>query len=456
MKISEILKELNESNSSNHKLAVLKKYKDNELLARVLKMTYCKVHYTYGMSLKAVLNYEQKMLFSGLPREPLTLEDVLSYLEEYICARKITGFLALSRVVHAMRDLKTDERDIIEKIINRDLKINVGRTQINKVFKGLIVKPSYMRCGVYGDKTAKHISYPAMLNLKADGTYREFTVLDGNVTCVSRSGESYEYPAIFEAMSRLTNGIYFGELTVVIDGAVIERSKGNGLINSDNPPHDNIHLDLWDMVTFKEYTQSKLKDKKNPNTETYKERFYNLKDEIEGLSFNRINVIEHSIVNSLSEALKITSKWMSAGLEGSVLKDMTKNIFKDGTSNYQLKLKLKVSAEMRIVGFNDGKVGTKREGKVGSIIFSNDETTIKGSTSGFSDAQCDYFTENQQDLLGKIIEVEFNDLSKSDKNDYYAFSHPRFVEVRDDKDETDTLEKVFELREMALNLGGDK
>jgi hypothetical protein len=49
--------------------------------------------------------------------------------------------------------------------------------------------------------------------------------------------------------------------------------------------------------------------------------------------------------------------------------------------------------------------------------------------------------------------VQFNDLTKAEGNDYYALSHPRYIEIRNDKDETDTLEKVLSLREMAMELG---
>ena len=52
-------------------------------------------------------------------------------------------------------------------------------------------------------------------------------------------------------------------------------------------------------------------------------------------------------------------------------------------------------------------------------------------------------------MIGRIISVEFNDIVKSENNDYYALSHPAFIEIRNDKDETDTLEKVIQLRDMA-------
>ena len=48
--------------------------------------------------------------------------------------------------------------------------------------------------------------------------------------------------------------------------------------------------------------------------------------------------------------------------------------------------------------------------------------------------------------------VQFNDLTKSRDNDYYALSHPRFICFRDDKNCTDTLERVQEMKEMAMSL----
>jgi hypothetical protein len=48
--------------------------------------------------------------------------------------------------------------------------------------------------------------------------------------------------------------------------------------------------------------------------------------------------------------------------------------------------------------------------------------------------------------------VQFNDITKGRDNDYYALSHPRHIEIRTDKTETDTYERILELKEMAMNL----
>lgn len=440
--VHEIIAELNESNSTNHKLAVLKKYQDHERLKQVLQMTYDQVAFTYGMSL------EQIEKFPVQETQTMSLEIAMASLLHNFCTRKVTGHAALQLASNIIGSLSEQDANLLKKIINRDLRINAGSTLINKVFPGLITKPVYMRCDVYNSKTAKNIAFPAIVQLKADGTYREITVDSGNVSARSRSGENYDYPVLFDAFREYPDGVYVGELTV---RGIPDRAKGNGLINSDEPPHDDIVIQLWDYITIDEYKQAGLKDKKNPNKTTYNERW----NALNAIEFTRpsknIEMIPAFNVDTLKEALEACSSWMNDGYEGAILKDLNA-VFKDGTSKQQLKLKLQIDAEMRITGFTEGSKGTKREGKIGAIEFANDEGTIKGRTSGFSDEQLDYFTNHQNELLNKIMTVQFNDLTKAEGNDYYALSHPRFIEIRDDKDETDTLEKVLALREMAMEL----
>ena len=446
--ILEILEEINESNSTNYKISVLKKHADNKILQTLLKMTYDTVAYNYYITMKNV----------EVPTEYCNSEDLewaLEMLDAKLSSREVTGNAAREELEYILSELSEADAKVIQKVIDRDLKLNIGRTQINKVWKDLVVKPVYCRCDTYGEKTKKNISFPAMVQLKADGTYREFHVRDGKVTANSRSGEQYDYPIIFEQMVDYPNGHYTGELTV---RGIADRAEGNGLINSSNPPHEDIILELWDYITEDEYKIAGLKDRKNPCVVPYNERFKALLATVTGdvypesnLDDTNIKLIPHVMVDNISEALKVCSGWMSEGYEGAILKD-TSMVFKDGTSKHQLKLKLEIDLEVRCTGFLDGKKGTKREATFGGMLFENDEGTIKGSTSGFTDKQLEDFNSRREELIGKVFTVQFNDLTKGRDNDYHALSHPRFIEFRDDKDETDTLEKAFKLKEMSMEL----
>lgn len=442
--IFNIICELNKENGSNYKMSVLKKYQDNQILKTVLKMTYDHVVFNYGVGKTTLEKIDHDNLIEHSCN--LSVENLLDILENEFSTREVTGNAAITKLQEMLSNTGTDNRWLLQKIIERDLRINLGKTQINKVFKGLITKPIYMRCDTYNKKTSKNISYPAIIQLKADGTYREFSVQNGVVLAQSRSGEKYEYPVIAEEMKNYTDGIYTGELTVK---GISDRAEGNGLINSSNPPHDDIILELWDFISHAEYVQAGAKDKKNPPTTPYLTRWNCLNNEVK--SSENVKTIPFKIVENLKEALQQTSEWMTAGFEGGVLKDFGM-IFKDGTSKQQLKLKLIISLEMRCTGTKDGTKGTKREGKVGAILFENDEGTIKGACSGFTDKQMDEFTAIRNELPERIMEVECNDITKGRNNDYHALSHPRFIEWRDDKDETDTLEKAFKLKEMAMEL----
>ena len=433
--LKDILNELNESNSSNYKLDILKKYKDNSELKKLLELTYNRNKYNFNVSKNCIIKDNPSILESNGSK---TVDELLSALE-ILGGGTIRGNEAHQFVCNHLKCLDNDNKEIFLNVLGRDLKIGLNVKSINKVFKNLIPKPNYMRCAVLSEKTLKKINFPAFIQLKMDGTYREIHVADGQVSGKTRSGEEYFNPVLFKEMENFPNGFYTGELT--IEGE--SRFTGNGLINSLNPPYEKITFTVWDYLTDEDY----LEKSKTP----YYSRFESLSDIIEKHKSNRVKLVPNHEVNSIDEALKYVSDWMEQGLEGGVLKDKN-NVFKNGTSGTQLKIKLKVDAEMRITGFTDGTIGTKREGKIGAIQFSNDEGTIKGQCSGFSDEELDLFTKNKDNLIGRIISVEFNDIVKSENNDYYALSHPAFIEIRNDKDETDTLEKVIQLRDMAKGL----
>jgi len=440
--IHEIINEINKSNSTNYKISVLKKHKYNILLQNVLKMTYDTVVYNYGVSIKQIAKFEKNADLE------INLEQSLEFIVENLCSRVLTGHNALQFASNMINNLKEEDSDILKKIINRDLRINIGKTQINKIWKDLITKPCYMRCGVYSDKTAKHINFPSILQKKSDGTFREFHIHNNHVTSRSRSGESYDYPIIFEIMSNYPDGVYVGELTI---NGISDRAKGNGLINSDNPPMDDIIVELWDYITLSEYAQAGKKDRKNPCITTYETRWGNLKKIISGSECKNIQLIDSCIVNNIQEALQKTSKYMNDGFEGAVLKDLN-CVFKDGTSNQTLKLKIVFSIEVRVIGFLEGKVGTKRENTFGSLIYSTDDKLIQGRVSGFNDSMLNIINKDRENFIGKIMEINGNDITKSENSEIWAISHPRFIEFRNDKDETDTLERCFEMKEMSMNL----
>lgn len=433
--LKDILNELNESNSSNYKLDVLKKYKDNSELKKLLELTYNRNKYNFNVSKNCIIKDNPILESNGSK----TVDELLSALE-ILGEGTIRGNEAHRFVCNHLKCLDNDNKEIFLNVLGRDLKIGLNVKSINKVFKNLIPKPNYMRCAVLSEKTLKKIKFPAFIQLKMDGTYREIHVADGQVSGKTRSGEEYFNPVLFKEMENFPNGFYTGELT--IEGE--SRFTGNGLINSLNPPYEKITFTVWDYLTDEDY----LEKSKTP----YYSRFESLSDIIEKHKSNRVKLVPNHEVNSIDEALKYVSDWMEQGLEGGVLKDKN-NVFKNGTSGTQLKIKLKVDADLRVVGFLKGTKGTKYENKNKVIVYQTDDGKIKGQCSGMTDDIVEEVTNNPEKYIGKIVAVQFNDLVKAEGHEYFALSHPRFIEFRiGEKDTSDTFERIVELRDMSKGL----
>jgi len=216
----------------------------------------------------------------------------------------------------------------------------------------------------------------------------------------------------------------------------------------------NIVYTVWDMIPVQEYAMDKDQIKaatKAGTMSVYEDRFSMLIDVLEKHKPANVELIEFKIVISMKEAYEHFQEITERGDEGTVIKahDM---VWKDGTSKQQLKVKLVIDAEVRLVGFLEGTKGTKREATFGSMIFETDDGMIKGRTSGFNDEQLVDYNSRREELIGKVFTVEFNDITKGRSNDHYAFSHPRFIEFRDDKDTTDSIERVLESKEMAMDM----
>ena len=52
------------------------------------------------------------------------------------------------------------------------------------------------------------------------------------------------------------------------------------------------------------------------------------------------------------------------------------------------------------------------------------------------------FDEVKKDFLGKIVEVKYNDIIKSKGKEEISLFLPRFIKIRDDKDQANSIEEI--------------
>ena len=119
-------------------------------------------------------------------------------------------------------------------------------------------------------------------------------------------------------------------------------------------------------------------------------------------------------------------------------------------SKDQVKFKLEVDVDLKIVGFRDGTDGKRTAATFGSVICQTSDGLLEVAVSGFKREMELYLHENRDSVMHKIMCVKANEVSKpSESNELHSLFHPRFVELRDDKYEADTLQDVIDQFEAA-------
>ena len=467
MTIKQIFDEIASTSGNNDKIAVLSKYQDNDLLKRVLYMANSK---RVKFFIKRVPDYPKVETEEGL----IGLNHALDQLSQ-ITERKVTGGDAIALLETLLSSLTLDNAYILERIIEKDCKIGMGTTFMNKVFKNLIEETPYMGAVSFDEKKARKLfdkGAKAYSQVKMDGRYCNETIHNGEVYLESRQGEPtiVTGAAFLKELALLNDVVLNGELTM--DG--VPRYESNGIIASiidilgkrDSRTADEnakkvsvfedkhgkledalakIRYTVWDMITLDEYNAASSKTPYNIRLEN-----------LEGVLFgnehvsNMVSIIENREVNTFEEAMEHFKEMLGRGEEGTILKAQTGE-WKDGKPTWQIKLKLELTLDLVITGFNYGTKGTKNENVVSSLNAETSCGKLKTRPQGLKEDLMKEITENQDKLLGTIIEVKCSGLS-FDNTGAYSLLYPAFKHFRDDKGVANSLEECIDIQNAALGL----
>lgn len=455
MAIKNILDEISSEPSTNKKIEILTKYKDNDLLKRVLYLAYSKRVKFY---IKQLPDYTYNQ-FQDIP----SLEYHLNSLSK-LSNREVTGNDAVALLTYILSASIPDDAYVIERIISKDLKIGMGSTNINKVFGDFIEDTPYMGAKSFSEKLAKEIvKRHAYSQTKMDGRYANAIIEDGTVTFESRSGEPnyLDGSAVSKELSSFENIVLNGEFT--IDGC--DRYTSNGIIASlisigekkangedvtkktieFEKEHgktyqsalDSIVYTVWDAITLEEYTAFYSKT-------PYNIRLHKVSALVKGSK--NVRLVETTIVNTYSEAINDFQAKLAAGLEGTILKAHD-GVWKDGKPNHQCKMKLSMDVDLKIVGYNFGTKGTKNESVISSLIVESSCGRVRTQPTNMTEKVMKHITENKDKLIGSILECKCSGLSK-DRDGNYSLLYPNYKELRTDKTTCDSLESIIEIENM--------
>ena len=138
---------------------------------------------------------------------------------------------------------------------------------------------------------------------------------------------------------------------------------------------------------------------------------------------------DKNVINSLLDDIT------KAGGEG-VMINLAESPYECKRSKGLLKVKKMQTADVRVIGIEEGT--GKNKGKVGALkiefIGPDGKTYPNDVGSGLTDEDREYFWNNQDRIIGKIIEIKYFEISNN-QNGTYGLRFPIFKWVREDKDE---------------------
>jgi hypothetical protein len=467
MTIKEIFDSIANEPSTKQKKVLLGQHTDNELLKQVL----------YNC-LSGRVNFYIKQISEYTPAiEPkISLEESVDMLKN-LSNRTYTGNAGRNYLKEILESSSADNAYIIERMVDKDPKIGMNKRSVDKVIKGLIEITPYMGAQPFSEKKARKLfkdNNILFADVKADGCYNNGKVVDGIVTNESRQGEVVNLGPLSgftQELKKFPNGVLNGELTI----PGYQRTTANGIINS-----------LCDYVinkderTEKENTQKVAKFIKENNATMeeiipqiiytvwdwidtdvyenagegaivpYEERWNELKRIYKEVNPQFIKLIEKKEVSTYEEAMKYLAEKLEEKEEGIVLK--TKDgVWCNKKPSYQLKLKLEFEVEMRIVGFNKGKKGTKNENWYSSLQVESEDGIMKVEPGGMKESIMKDITENCEKYLNTIVTVKANGLTLNKQGGRSLF-HPRVVAFRHDKEVANTIDEIKSVELMAMGL----
>lgn len=364
------------------------------------------------------------------------IQDLLHYFDEHNTGTDediaYVQFFA-DRIANTYPNVYDDIYNFVRAVVTKKLRLGVDYTTANKIYGKDFIKKKEIMLGT----SIEHCNIPEgewfSISQKLNGT-RCFYY---NGQLYSRQGKVFsglehivsDLAALSQALGKGVNDlVYDGELLLkdLSAGDSASFQISTGIANSKQEDKSMLRLVIFDCITKEEF-ENQLE------TELYSVRsnlLNNINKIIVDTSLKNIGVVpifyqgtdQTNIWRLLDYAEAKDMEGLMINLDTSYEYKRTKNL---------IKVKKFYSMDLPVVRVDRGTGRNKdRLGKV-YVDFKGNEV---GVGSGFSDEQRDYFWNNPEEILNKIIEVKYKEETKN-KDGTESLQFPVFVRIRDDKSE---------------------
>jgi DNA ligase-1 len=336
----------------------------------------------------------------------------------------------------------TELRKNLMKILTKRMNIGIGAKLINKaVGKELIPDPSLMLA------TDDHQTIEAWNKIYCEEKYdgvrvialykngelsyftRAFNELDAACfpkitfdlkTCMINSGLKGDW--FFDGeLTDLNRKSVSGKVTQILKGTVDEKIESGMLFNV---------FDFEEAVTLE----------KGKGVIEYTTRRSTLENVLKHLDQKSpVKLAQMWELDDSTAVSVVYKEIVKIGGEGVICKN--DSVYECKRSKSWVKFKEVSDCDLEITGWYPGE--GKREGMIGGFIMSDSSKTMTVRVgAGFSDLDLKTLSKDPDSHIGKIAAVQYN-VTITDKHGNRSLFLPRFIEVRNDKDQADNLSPLF-------------
>lgn len=420
--VIKIFKQLQNTRSLNDKKLIIYKNKNDELFKKCL-VFLLDSNITTGISTK---KWDKIEVSSTWESDVDEFDKLLDYITKNNSGRDNDIIMCKAWCKNQPEEVQ----EFAKQIITKKFRLGCDKKVVNSVIPRLIpswdVQQAFPMSDANMPKKNEWFALSQKLNGNNAGYYK------GKL--ISRQGKAFSgLDHIIEDIQKIPdydNFFFNGELIRKNIDNLSDNDNfqlGTGIINSDNSDKSCIQFEIYEMIPVEEFEKGESKYKYKDRKQKY---LIPLSDAISEKELDSLKVVpfvyEGTDISVIEPLLNEANK---KGWEGLMLNKNT--VWKNKRNNGILKVKSFKHADILCTGVVEGD--GKYKGTLG-LIKCDYKGYELGVGSGFTDYQRNFFWNNPDEIVGKIVQIKYKGETQN-KNDGISVQFPIFEIVRTDKTE---------------------
>ena len=417
--VIKLFKQIQDTSSTNDKKAIIAANKDNELFKKCL-VFLLDGNVITGISDKKIhkkVEPSSELAPYYLCRNS-TFEKVIDYLN-----KNNTGTDADIYEIQAFLYGHEEDREFYEQMITKSFRLGADAKLVNKCIPNLI--PTFdIQLGTSIEKVKLSGNEKIFISRKLNGTRCAFV----GDKCMTRQNKEYKgLDHIVADLQKLVGKDTF------VDGELLYKNKeglsdseafqkGTGIAMSKGYKSD-LKLVIFDIFPLDEFWNGKSKEPYSNR----KKQIVELSEKIKTLGTDNLEIVQMCYEGyDHSEIWKWLDYAEQHDWEGVIINLDTPYECKR-TKNL-IKVKKFYTYDLEVVGVEEGT--GRNKGTLGALVVKYKNNTVNVG-SGFTDEERSYYWNNQDKIIGRVIEVKYKEITTDKKTGLESLQFPVYVGLRE-------------------------